>query len=181
MAGVGGVSWAVIAGGGLVAAGLVAALVLALLAKRSGGGARGVARDGAKVTQAADSEGDVRRMSEVVAALAAELDGRAARLEALIARAEEVADRLDRANAAAERGAARGRRGDEVAARGDGAVAVASESHRAGDAGELDEASAAVVRLARAGLTPVQIAQKLGVQTGQVELMLSLARVGKGG
>lgn len=140
---------------GLIAAGLVVAvLALLLLLPRPGGrrSAKNVATTRAAPGTPAGDAVTVARQ------LAAELDARADRLERLLGEAREAIARL-------ESGAGVGAGGDFEGKPG---AAPLSKS--------LDGLTTRIYELADGGRTPVEIAQATGQHTGQVELILALRR-----
>lgn len=103
-------------------------------------------------------------LNELGERLAQKLDHKAAHLESLLARAEQASEELRNLRASTTQA------GTHLAtppARSDGFI----ESPAA-----LDPLHARVAELADQGLAPVQIAQRLGQPTGQVELILALRR-----
>ncbi len=103
-------------------------------------------------------------LNELGERLAQKLDHKAAHLESLLARAEHAAEELRHLRAATTQA---GTRLAPPPTRSDGFI----ESHAA-----LDPLHARVAELADQGLAPVQIAQRLGQPTGQIELILALRR-----
>jgi len=111
----------------------------------------------------ADNVAATRELAELAENLASTLDEKAERLERLLAQADDKIRRLEAARAAPIAASA------VVEAKPvPAAVSAVSASHRE------------VYELADAGLTPVQIAQRLSKPTGQVELILNLRRAATG-
>lgn len=111
-------------------------------------------------------------LDELARQLMGRLDSRFAKLEATIKDADERIDRLNRMIRAKNGHAALDVTVDE-----DGSEGLTSIGKVESQSRETNDPHAEVYRLADQGLTPVEIATKVGRSTGEIELILSLRRV----
>jgi hypothetical protein len=144
---------------------------------------------GANAEASASDAGLAEDMQELTDRLAQELDVRAQRLERLIVAADERIARLESLETRLGAGLDAAQRAARPARVPTTPLAPAATSHAepkpAGDAGVLvggagDPSIAAVYTLADQGMSAVQIAQRTGRATGQVELILNLRRAAMG-
>lgn len=166
----------------LVFGGLFVLAILTWLSRRAKQGESSGAQRRVASTIEAKHGGDARqREAQAEAAalardLTAELDARADRLERLIAEADVRLEQLaqasmhasTRVNSAASGGAAAKHATPTTPARPSFAASTHASEER------LEDTTRAILSLADEGLTPVQIAQRLGQHVGKVELILAL-------
>jgi len=173
----------VLFGLGLLAVGLTLALVLAAIAtiaKRRGSAAPALTLSPAQTSPppSPDARTQATELARLIRELTAELDARAARLEALIDQAQHHADRLEALNSTAEHALEHPAR---AAASPAAALPTTAPSNTAApeatsNTSNPDDKPARALRLHRQGLSPVQIAQTLGMHVGHVELIVALDR-----
>lgn len=169
----------------LVFGGLFVLAVLTWLSRRAkqgeAGGAQrrvGVASTiEAKHGRGAGRDDADREAAALARDLTAELDARADRLERLIAEADQRLEQLAQAQArigtaASASASAAGAAKTPTAPARPSFVA----SHAQASDERLEDTTRAILSLADEGLTPVQIAQRLGQHVGKVELILALQR-----
>lgn len=176
----------------LLAAGALLLIVVAagILMARAGGRAwlaRALSRSPALRPPRAPAPrpSPTEELHQIAAAMAAELDAKAARLESLIAAADHRLAALQAAthqthstHSTHPSPAPHPRQPEPYSSRApDRAHAAAHASaHIPHDADAMDHSSREICRLADAGSSPVQIARELGQGIGTVELVLALRR-----
>lgn len=119
-----------------------------------------------------DLEALMVELDELAHQLIGRLDNRFAKLEATIRDADERIDRLNRIIRAQN-----GKAALDVTINEEGAIGVASTGESKKSDREPDDPHVDIYRLADQGLSPVDIAGKIGRSTGEIELILSLRRV----
>jgi hypothetical protein len=119
----------------------------------------------------ADQARLLSEIRELTDRLAGELDAKSARLEKLLAEASRVTQQLDGARAAATTRAPEPSAAPPVTELKPGPDASARRPRHG-----PEPLHQTVHELADAGLTPVQIAERTSLPTGQVELILALRR-----
>lgn len=125
-------------------------------------GAMVAGRRGADRARAAAPRADAAELKDLTAGVLAELDRKTRELERLIAAADERIEALRRT-------------GPEVTARSD-ARAVRTRAPATAVEAPMDALTAEICRLSEEGLSPVEIAGRLGQHVGKVELILALRR-----
>jgi hypothetical protein len=112
-------------------------------------------------------------VEETARRAAAQVDNRYRKLEQLVLEADDKIQRLEALMAAAQR---TGARGDVLAATGGAELLSRLRQERGAPSAIEDPAYQPIYRLADAGRTPREIAQELGRQPGEVELILALRK-----